>query len=223
MLRAAFARRTARHKWEARLGRAGVPTSMHRTDSEWSTEAHVRDAGLVTPAEGGGVRLAPSAWLGDATSAPPPRPRTTKKTSGSAWLPRHGTEDATQPYCLSGVRVVDMCNVIAGPTIGSMLARLGADVLKIDPPAPAYAPEISVVYGLVVNVGKRSILIDVLTHEGRAVLHAILRDADVLLVNCTRDCLARARLTRADLRRVNPCWYSRASTRGADRAAERAA
>ena len=102
------------------------------------------------------------------------------------------------------MRVLDLCNVIAGPTIGGLLARLGADVLKVDPPRPTYAPDVSVFYGLPANAGKRSVLLDVYDPGGRRALEALLRAADLLLVNCTRACLRRARLTARDVRAVNP-------------------
>ena len=53
---------------------------------------------------------------------------------------------------MSGIKVLDLTNVIAGPTVGAMFSRMGADVLKIDPPKPFYAPDISVIYGIPSNV-----------------------------------------------------------------------
>lgn len=172
----AFRRFTAK-EWERRFGRAGVPGAAHRTTDEWRREAtHLVDA------DG---KLAPPAWL-DAShtlDAPLPLPANTS-------LP------------LAGVVVLDLCNVIAGPTIGHLLARMGADVVKVDPLRPTYAPEVAVLYGLAVNRGKRSILLDV--HKDRHAFERLLRKADVLLVNCTQPALERMRLTAEDVRAVNP-------------------
>jgi crotonobetainyl-CoA:carnitine CoA-transferase CaiB-like acyl-CoA transferase len=181
---AAFLAHPAR-EWERRLGRAGVPGAAHRTTDEWRREA----THLVDPSTGD---LAPPAWLEDAhTLLPGPLPL----------VARHaGSPRSLLP--LSGVVVVDACNVIAGPTIGYLLARLGAQVVKVDPPKPTYAPEVAVLYGLAANRGKRSVLLDV--HADRHAFERLVRKADVLLVNCTAPCLARMRLTPADVRRINP-------------------
>ena len=218
LLEAAFATRPAR-EWEDLLGAAGVPGAAVRSADEWRAEPHVRDAGLLD-ADGhlcnvGWLEAPPSAALSAPLSAPPSAPLSAppsaplsappsaRATAAAVWPPRDGPPTPTPsapPLPLAGVRVVDLCNVIAGPTIGAVLARFGADVLKVDPPTPTYAPDVAVVYGLACNVGKRSVLLDVADPHGRAALLALLADADVLLVNCTEACLARLRLAPADLR-----------------------
>jgi len=125
----------------------------------------------------------------------------------------------TGPW-LSGVTILDLANVIAGPTIGAMLARYGADVIKIDPPRPTYSPEVTVLYGLAANAGKRSILLDVRPSSdttnapvagldtpdatGRVAFEALVRAADVVVYNGTSDALARLGLTPAELNAINP-------------------
>lgn len=183
LLRQAFLRRTS-WEWEEALGEAGVPAVVHRTTEEWCTSPHATRSGLCERrATDGSLRLAPLSWMEEEDANPPL---------------------SSFPRTLRGVRVLDLTNVIAGPTIGAMLARMGADVIKVDPPRPTYAPGVSVVYGLAANVGKRSVLLDVLTPAGRQALEALLRTADLLLVNCTRACLQRLQLTREDLARTHP-------------------
>ena len=76
--------------------------------------------------------------------------------------------------------------------------------MRIDPPVPTYAPDVSVFYGLAANTGKRSVLLDVMHPDGRRALEDLLRDADVFVVNCTMPCLQRLGLTPAELARINP-------------------
>ena len=56
--------------------------------------------------------------------------------------------DGGTPW-LRGTRVVDLSNVIAGPTIGGMLARYGATVIKVDPKKPTYDGLVAVFMGVV--------------------------------------------------------------------------
>lgn len=178
ILRDAFLTRTAR-EWEIAFGHQRVPAIMVRSTQEWMRCAHARDSGLV---DEGGVP-GPLVWTHVVT-----RDDTLKR-------------DATN---LSATRIIDATNVIAGPTVTAMLARFGCEVIKVDPVRPTYAPDITVVYGLSANVGKRSILLDVQTREGRDAFLALLKTADVLAVNTTRTGLERMGLPLRDIATIHP-------------------
>lgn len=79
---------------------------------------------------------------------------------------------------LEGVKVVDLCIVLAGPTCGRTLAEFGADVIKIDSP---HVPK--VLRHNDINRGKRSVLIDLKTKEGLDLFWKIVDSADVVLQN----------------------------------------
>ncbi|MBC2644130.1 MULTISPECIES: CoA transferase [unclassified Rhodococcus (in: high G+C Gram-positive bacteria)] len=78
---------------------------------------------------------------------------------------------------LAGVRVLDLTRVIAGPVATRTLALLGAEVLRIDPPA---LPEI-VVQHRDTGQGKRSALLDARSADGRPVWESLLAEADVVV------------------------------------------
>ena len=80
---------------------------------------------------------------------------------------------------LDGVRVLDLCIILAGPTCGRTLAEFGADVVKIDNPNR----EGGIASHLDVNRGKRSLLLDLKSDAGREVFWRLLEDADVVLQN----------------------------------------
>ncbi|MET3843536.1 crotonobetainyl-CoA:carnitine CoA-transferase CaiB-like acyl-CoA transferase [Bradyrhizobium sp. OAE829] len=92
---------------------------------------------------------------------------------------------------MTGLKVVDLSRVLAGPLCTQMLADHGADVVKIEPPAgdetrglgPPFDAAGQAAYFSAVNRGKRGMALDLSREEGRAVLEALLRDADVLVEN----------------------------------------
>jgi crotonobetainyl-CoA:carnitine CoA-transferase CaiB-like acyl-CoA transferase len=92
---------------------------------------------------------------------------------------------------MTGLRVVDLSRVLAGPLCTQMLADHGADVVKIEPPAgdetrglgPPFDAAGQAAYFGAVNRGKRGMALDLSRAEGRAVLEVLLKDADVLVEN----------------------------------------
>ncbi len=97
---------------------------------------------------------------------------------------------------LEGVRVVEYAQYVAGPLCGVLLADLGADVIKVEPPAgDAYRYVMPVAPGIgryfvPLNRGKRSVTLDLKTEDGRASSRRLLGSADIVLHNFP---LARAR------------------------------
>src|ERR1700736_5367729 len=92
---------------------------------------------------------------------------------------------------LTGLRVIDLSRVLAGPLCTQMLADHGADVIKIEPPmgdetrlfGPPFDEAGDAAYFSAVNRGKRALSLDLATPEGRAVLEKLLEHADVLVEN----------------------------------------
>jgi crotonobetainyl-CoA:carnitine CoA-transferase CaiB-like acyl-CoA transferase len=98
---------------------------------------------------------------------------------------------------LEGVRVVEYAQYVAGPLCGVLLADLGADVVKVEPPAgDGYRQVMPIApgvgrYFVPLNRGKRSVVVDLKTAEGRAASARLLGSADVVLHNFPRERAAR--------------------------------
>ena len=93
------------------------------------------------------------------------------------------------PGPLDGIKVLELTQIIAGPMCGVMLSDLGADVVKIESPQGdgtriigQFAPHESKAFH-VFNRGKRGMVVNLQTEEGRAVVHRLIRDFDVFLIN----------------------------------------
>jgi formyl-CoA transferase len=118
------------------------------------------------------------------------------------------TNQATGP--LDGVKVLDLCSYLAGPYGCTLLADLGADVIKIESPQgdmlrqfpSSLAGESRFFLGT--NRGKRALALDLKQPEGLAVLHRMVSGADVLVENFRPTVPARLGIDYPRLRKLNP-------------------
>jgi formyl-CoA transferase len=111
---------------------------------------------------------------------------------------------------LKGLRVLDVTQVMAGPFCTMLLADLGADVIKIEPPAGDSTRTMPGAVGTdspsfnAVNRGKRSVVLNLKTSEGRGALVRLARTADVFVENYRPGVLAALGLDYESLKAVNP-------------------
>jgi crotonobetainyl-CoA:carnitine CoA-transferase CaiB-like acyl-CoA transferase len=116
----------------------------------------------------------------------------------------------SRPLPLSGLRVLEYAQYVAGPFAGMLLADLGADVVKVEPPGGdawrRYEPfadgESRYFYGL--NRNKRSVVIDLKDEAGLRASRALIATADVVLHNFPPERARRFGLDRESVREVNP-------------------
>ncbi|TDT98304.1 crotonobetainyl-CoA:carnitine CoA-transferase CaiB-like acyl-CoA transferase [Streptomyces sp. 846.5] len=112
---------------------------------------------------------------------------------------------------LSGVRVVDLTAMVMGPYCTQILADMGADVIKIEPPAGDNTRYISVgpepgMGGVFVNVnrGKRSAVLDLRSAEGKATLRQLIGDCDVFIHSMRARAIAELGFDYREVAAVNP-------------------
>jgi formyl-CoA transferase len=87
---------------------------------------------------------------------------------------------------LDGVRVIEFTHMIMGPTCGMILADLGAEVIKIEPPGgdrTRKLPGLGIGFFRTFNRNKKSVVLDITTPEGRDAATALIAGADVVLEN----------------------------------------
>ena len=118
--------------------------------------------------------------------------------------------DSTTGGALSGVRVIDLTQVMAGPFCTMLLADLGADVIKIEPPdgdmtrrMPGGVGNDTPAYNAV-NRGKRSVVLDLKTAEGRGIAARLAESADIFAENSRPGVMASFGLDYATLSARSP-------------------
>src|SRR6478672_11081332 len=118
--------------------------------------------------------------------------------------------DQTNSGALAGLRVIDLTQVMAGPFCTMMLADLGADVVKVEPPAGDSTRTMPGAVGTdspsfnAVNRGKRSIVVNLKTPEGVSVVRRLAESADILVENFRPGVMATLGLDYKSLSAVNP-------------------
>ena len=107
---------------------------------------------------------------------------------------------------IAGIRIIDLSTTFMGPYCTLVLARMGADVVKVEAPdgdivrfiGGGRNPGMGPIF-LATNHGKRSVALDLKQPEGRAVLLRLLADADVFVTNMRPSALAKLELRYEDL------------------------
>lgn len=107
------------------------------------------------------------------------------------------------PGPLAGIRVLEVGHILAGPYATMMLADLGAEVTKIEPPGGDISRQVSEAYFASINRNKRSICLDLKTEEGQRRLGELAAESHALLVNLKPSVIRRFGLTYDALRRWN--------------------
>ena len=185
-----FKTRTAQ-EWEDLVAEAGSECTMSRTAMEWFDHPHAIESRMVLevddPVHGRMLQPGIAARMSEtpgSVRAPAPMPDQhreeilTELKASSSKRPVKSPEAALRS-ALDGVKVLDLCIILAGPTLGRTMAEFGANVIKIDNPLRGR----TVARHNDVNRGKRSILLDLKSEEGRDVFWRLLEDADVVAQN----------------------------------------
>ncbi len=128
------------------------------------------------------------------------------------------TDNQLQKPPLSGIRVIELARVLAGPWAGQMLADLGADVIKVENPdggddtrhwGPPFVEgadgeNLSAAYYHAANRGKRSITADLKREEDQALVRRLIATADVVIENFKLGGLVKYGLDYESLKKINP-------------------
>ena len=185
-----FKTRTAQ-AWEDLVAEAGSECAVCRTSAEWFEHPQARESHMVIqvddpiygPMLQPGLNARLSRTPGAVRRAAPQPDQHRVEILQELEAHPHPAPPApmlsTLRSALDGVRVLDLCIILAGPTCGRTLAEFGADVIKIDNPSRG---------GYVqshndVNRGKRSILLDLKSAEGRDIFWKLVDTADVVAQN----------------------------------------
>ena len=113
-------------------------------------------------------------------------------------------------HALSGIRVLDMTQIMAGPFCAMLLCDMGADVIKIEPPDGdatrrfAGAKNDDSQAFNAVNRGKRGIVVDLKSVDGTGILRKLVAKADILIENYRPGVMGRLGLDHVALRALNP-------------------
>lgn len=210
-MKKAFLTRSS-HEWEALFGSAKAPGTAQRFSKEWLADPHALASGLVLevedPRHGRMKQMGNVAWLaGDGAALvkkPGPDPDDAPVSTILAEPPRSGLPAASGQGWLEGLKVLDLTNVIAGPTIGSTLARFGAQVTSVQPVEPSVDPWNTVVFGLHAHRGKQSVLLNLSSDDGKKVLRRLIEASDVVTMNGTDEQRDALGLNEEELAAINP-------------------
>ena len=178
--------------WIADFEAGDIPFARAQTNEEGMADPQVAHNGMLVsledPAVGAMQAMAAPIKM-SATPSAPKGPRAATATplaevaAKASSTPRSSPDAGTPKLPLAGVRVLEITNLIAGPMAGRLLADIGADVIKLEPPTGDISRPIGRTYFYSINYAKRSIAVDTSKPEGKDVVQRIAASCDVLLAN----------------------------------------
>jgi crotonobetainyl-CoA:carnitine CoA-transferase CaiB-like acyl-CoA transferase len=215
----AFASESREH-WLAELEKADCPAGPLGERDEWLDHPQIKAIGMrveledpdrghvVMPGQplvltGSPAQVqSPAPQLDDAgnAGAEPIWPARTQPAAAAAAPGGPAERAASGAGPLAGITVLDLGTILAGPYAGSLLAELGADVLKVEAPEG----DSFRVTGFIYNKGMRSLAIDLRKPAGHAAFADLVRSADVVLDNYRAGVLERLKIDYDALRAINP-------------------
>jgi len=206
-----FKSRTAQ-EWEDLIAEAGSEGAVCRTSAEWFEHPHAREAQMVVEVDDPiygkmlqpGVNARMSLTQGE-VRGPAPTPDQHREQILAELKAKPSAVQSVSPEAqfrsaLAGIKVLDLCIILAGPTMGRTLSEYGADVIKIDNPRRGS----TIARHNDINRGKRSILLDLKSEEGREVFWRMLEDADVVAQNYRAGALEKLGLGYEAVRKRKP-------------------
>jgi crotonobetainyl-CoA:carnitine CoA-transferase CaiB-like acyl-CoA transferase len=205
-LRALFLTKTAA-EWEAIGNAAGVAIGFARKTSEWIKTEHAQTTGAVVQVDdpefgatwtaGLPIRLTESPGAARGPRQLPDGGRAAVLDSLDRSRPAIDAKEPSLSHPLQGMKVIDLCLALAGPTCGRLLGEFGADVVKIDPLRSERG-------GGHLSRGKRSLLLDIGTIEGQDVFWKLAEQADVVLQNFAPGSTDRLGIGYEEVKARNP-------------------
>jgi crotonobetainyl-CoA:carnitine CoA-transferase CaiB-like acyl-CoA transferase len=199
----------------------GLWPQLHRALAGWTF------AGIARVAAETGMSLCVVRGVAQRRSDPdvraaggPPPWRLSLQDGGATPAP-HEARAGSDDLPLAGLRVVESCRRVQGPLAGQLLALLGAEVVRIEPPGgdplrgmPPMAGDCSARF-VALNHGKQVVEVDIRTPEGQREVGELVREADVFVQNWAPSKAERYRLDAGRLHRIRPeLVYAQASAWG---------
>ena len=230
-----FRTRTAL-EWEREINEtSGAPSALCATSEQWlRDDSHARAIGAVVEVDDPMLgRVAQAGHPVQLRETPPrvqfPRHRLDEDREQilSGLTAKHPPPQADSPavrrsQALAGIRVVDLTQVLAGPTSTRVLAEYGAEVIKVQS-----AADNQLRYHFYGNSGKRTIILDLKDDDGRELLYRMAEDVDVFVENYAEGVAERLGVGEDDIRRRSPAVvyasisaYGRSGYRGGWRGRE---
>ncbi|AEF53357.1 CoA transferase [Marinomonas posidonica] len=220
-MKRAFLQKTS-EEWGVIFGEGQIPGAPHRTTQEWVNCEYTKESGLIVEvddAEFGTMKQpGPIVWFegeADAMLSPKAREDVSFDEAVSRLKEAEQMDQSSRPHgtdiqaasgdgWLSGIRILDLTNVIAGPHSSAFLSRFGADIIKLDPVTPLYDPLIGILFTFQAGVGKKSVLMDIMTPEGREIFEQLVKSVDMVVMNAPERQMVPLGLDQATLSAINP-------------------